>query len=177
MPKSAKNKKRVRGSAKERVKENNEKVVNNLLTILTNEKDTAEKLVAKQKASGETITPYKPDESIIVARITKSQGGDTFTIKPPQGEDLQVRILGNAALSDSIAQVCKRVSLAAQNMWPTIVAQIPINGPVRKAGEILAVLDATQADLFSKLGFKIPEGPTDEEDFFGEDEDIDIDVI
>ena len=176
-PKSAANKKRVRNSAKDRVQEKNEQVVNKLLIDLTNEKAAAEQLAARQKAREETITPYKPDESIIVARITKSQGGDTFTIKPVQGDEMQVRVLGNAALSDTIAQVCKNVAHAAQNMWPLVVVQVPINSSTRKTGEIIGVLDGTKAELFGKLGFKIPEGSADEEDMFDRDSDIDIDVI
>jgi hypothetical protein len=174
-PKTAANKARVRSAAKGRVDENNNTVIEGLLANAEAEMNEWKAMPKEwQKAN-----PYTT--SLLIGRVTSSQGEGGFSILFPQKEEpVQVRVLGNAALEDKIAQVFKTVKLAGAEQWPLAICQMPAASSHVKTGELLALLEGSHATQFGKLGFKVPAAADGLDDVFESpdgDEDIDIDDI
>lgn len=161
--KSASSKARVRAGAKGRLDDKNEQAIGELLDAAEAEKNEwLKKPVEWRKAN-----PFIPDPSLAIGRITASQGAGGFSILFPQKEEpVQVRVLGNAALADKIAQVFKTVKLAGADQWPMAICYMPAASSHVKTGELLALLEGSHAAHFGKLGFKVPSSGDGLDDVF-----------
>jgi hypothetical protein len=151
MPKSAESKARVRGSAKLRVAGQNVEAIEELLA----EASAAKKEWEKKSPEWRKANPFIPEKSLVIARITASQGGGSFTIEAPGRAPMQVRAKGSAALADAIAQKFKTVKLAA-DQWPIVICVVPESSSHVKTGEVLALLEGSHVTQFGELGFKVP---------------------
>jgi len=144
------NKGKVKYGAKERLPDNNSRVVSDLMLN----------------------TSSDDKNQFIVGRISAHEGGGTFAVGGHR-----IRVFGNKALDDAVKQRCKGLNGLASDVWPIVVALLPTT---QKCGELLAILEPEDAKHFDTLGFRVLKTDEEKDDGFvfsnQEEPEKDVDI-
>lgn len=144
------NKGKVKYGAKERLPDNNSRVVADLM-LNTSSDDKSQ---------------------FIVGRISAHEGGGTFVVGGHR-----IRVLGNKALDDAVKQRCKGLNGLASDVWPSVIALLPTT---QKCGELLAILEPEDTKQFDTLGFRVLKTDEEKDDGFvfsnEEEPEKDVDI-
>jgi hypothetical protein len=130
------NKGKVKSGAKQRLPDNNSRVISDLMLN----------------------TPSEDKRLFIVGRISAYEGGGTFVVGGQR-----TRVLGNKALDDAVKQRCKGLNGLSSDVWPYVIALLPAT---QTCGELLAIVEPEDAKQFSLLGFNVLKTDEEKDDAF-----------